>query len=245
MIYRTQKNVPDVYINQSRDFQLLGRLLDVVVNDAKFYTEGILHTINVKECPSNLLPLLATKIGFITKYELQENQLRGILQAFPWLIRYKGSKRAIYQSIFLFLRLEGVNPGFKVEVINKDTSVPPDDSYTITISFYSKPLNTVILDSIFEYILPPGYQVIYQFVSESKSDNKPTAVEKDGIQGFIVGDGINAQLRSSGFDGTYVKQDPIIDNLISGADTGYVSYNGEDSTGPIDEINDFPSQNNP
>ena len=238
MIYRTQKNVPDVYINESRDFQLLGRLLDSVVNDSRFYIEGIKNIISVKTCPSNLLPLLATKIGFFSKYNFQDEQLRGILQAFPWLIRYKGSKRAIYQSIFLFFRLSGINPNFLVDIVNIHDSTSYEEDYTIYITFVSKPLQTNILDAIFEYILPPGYVVKYIYSDQIPTpEDKPVSIEQDIIEGIITGNSIDTQIRGSDFDGEYVKGDSQINDLITGVDTGLTGVQENDDDANPKNIN--------
>lgn len=232
MIYRTQKNVPDVYVKQSRDFQLLGRLIDAIVNDSSFYIDGIRNTISAKTCPSNLLPLLATKIGFYSKYSFPEEQLRGILQAFPYLLKYKGSKRAIYQAIFLFLRLSGVDAGFQVDVRNEDNDSNTED-YTITITFLYKPLKTKILDALFNYLLPPGYVVKYIFTTPFKMEQKAVAIEQDKFQGFVVGNAVDNQLRSTSFDNSFVGTDDLYDDLLSGADTALV--------GQLDDEHDLGS----
>ena len=225
MFYRTQNNVPDVYINGSRDFQLLGRLLDSVVNDTKFYINQIPYINSVKMCPTNLLPLLATKLGFYSKYSFTEEELRAILHVFPWLLRYKGSKRAIYQSIFVFFRIVGINPNFTVEIKNKEDA-QPQNHYRIIICFQSKPFETRVLDALFNYVLPPEYAVQYEYVVKITPSpyKEVTAYEYEKVQGIIVGNTTDTQLRGSDFDEDYVGSDIVTNDLLSGVDTALTGY---------------------
>ena len=52
MLFRTQDNVPEIYVNESRDFQLLCRLKDVMINGVKYAIDSINHTSNTLEMNS-------------------------------------------------------------------------------------------------------------------------------------------------------------------------------------------------
>lgn len=58
MIWRTADNVPEVYPAESRDFQLIGRVLDYVVNGVKFDIDSIRALSNTQDIMGSLLPLL-------------------------------------------------------------------------------------------------------------------------------------------------------------------------------------------
>ena len=107
MVWRTAYNVPEVYPNESRDFQLMGRLLDCVVNSTKFNIDAIRNLSNAGDIMGSLLPLLQNKLGFFSHENFTDTELREILIAFPYLIKDKGSKRAINGAINLFVRLHG------------------------------------------------------------------------------------------------------------------------------------------
>ena len=115
MVWRTQYNVPEVYPNESRDFQLLGRLLDCVANGTKFNIDAIRNLSNAEDIMGSLLPLLQSKLGFFSQENFTDDELREILMAFPYLIKYKGSKKSIDGALNLFVRLNGYDTFQKVK----------------------------------------------------------------------------------------------------------------------------------
>ena len=183
-LIRMTRNVPDVYAAQSRDFQMLLRLLDVVVNNIKFKTDSILDLVNTQDCEDVYLDLLATKVGFFTSTPVEYKYLRKILEAFPYIIKYKGSRKGIELAVKLFLKLNQLKGSdidgdsdtgdFKVDITNVETIRNEDgeitgyiDKYEILITVQYFKLKTDLLDEILKYILPPGYVVKYQFIADS------------------------------------------------------------------------------
>ena len=160
MLFRTQNNVPEIYVNESRDFQLLCRLKDVVINSTKYVIDSIRHTSNTLEMNSTLLPLLKSKVGFFEYEELTEDQLRYLLAGFPDLVKYKGSRRAIEKAIHLWFRVNRMGGKLVNIVIN-------NDDHTITLFIDSISKDTRLLDEIFKYILPSGYIIKYLFAVSS------------------------------------------------------------------------------
>ena len=53
-VIRVQEMTPQVYTEDSRDFQLLSRLYDSVFNGVKFDTDSILSLIDTKSCRRNM-----------------------------------------------------------------------------------------------------------------------------------------------------------------------------------------------
>ena len=64
---RTEKLIPQVYYDESRDFQVLGRLFDTIANYGKMNIDLMLSP-ETKESPSQIVKLLATFVGFVTKH---------------------------------------------------------------------------------------------------------------------------------------------------------------------------------
>ena len=60
-IFRLQSNVPEIYINESRDFQLLCRLYDCVLGGVKLDIDTLENIIDTRSCNSILLQLLELK----------------------------------------------------------------------------------------------------------------------------------------------------------------------------------------
>jgi hypothetical protein len=90
--------------------------------------------------------------------------LRKVLWSFPELVREKGSISAIYHAVHLFLRIKHIKSSVFVEVENYlldiDTSarIP---SFNIYIYTDEKLEDTLILDELWRYIIPTGYNVHY------------------------------------------------------------------------------------
>ena len=91
-LVRLQNNTPNVYTNESRDFQLFCRLYDCVNNGFLYDSDTITDIIDTSMCRSSLLSLLQTKVGFFEDTsQLDDRGLRIILGAYPIIIKNKGS----------------------------------------------------------------------------------------------------------------------------------------------------------
>lgn len=157
-IFRLQNNVPDVYVNKSRDFQIFCRLVDLYFATTKNGADGVLKTLSATTCPDNLLQLLQSKVGYVS-YDITvyTEQLRKILDVFPYLIKQKGTYAGIYKTVGLFLRINNINTKYQVDIINKSfvkiTSVVPNWS-TVFNKYYRKNNNKFIKLSL----IAPEYE---------------------------------------------------------------------------------------
>lgn len=204
-LIRTQDNVPDVYVRESRDFQLLCRLYDCVVNGAKLSADEIQYLIDTKFCTARLLQLLQTKLGFFTTHDITDDELRIVLEAFPIIMKNKGSLKAIEQALYVYLKAMHLNTNINITVINKDPNTP----YTIRIGIQSSWRDTTILDEIFRYILPTGYVFEYVFYTSLEGDTKIVDTPQANV--LYVNDTVDAQLRSD--DNSY--ENPIPNRMIN------------------------------
>ena len=118
-IFRIENNVPDVYVNNSRDFQLLARLKTVLFAAIKHDINSIRFLSNTTYCRDSQLENLSTKLGFFHNTTLNSDVLRTVLQAFPYLVRRKGTKQAIEQTINCFLKAIGLYTKCRVTITNK------------------------------------------------------------------------------------------------------------------------------
>ena len=149
-IIRLQEKIPEVYTNTSRDFQLLTRLYDLIINGFKYDTDNILNTINTDKCDNRLIQLLQTKLGFFSDKYITDDDLRLILKVFPTIVKNKGSKLGIEQAVRIFFRICGLNKS-KINVTVVNNTKVTRDSYIIYIDLYEK-VDTTILDEILKYI---------------------------------------------------------------------------------------------
>lgn len=171
MIFRTQENVPHIYPNKSRDFQLLCRVKDYSLGATRQLIDTIPAISTTSEISDRLLPLLANKLGLFNIKNIDNRTLRHLCLTFPFIIKWKGSKRAIEMAVNAWLQLyigitEQLNP------ITIDT-----EKNLILIHMSNTSVSTAYLDVIFEYILPQSYSyAINQAIPQSLD---PISIEAD------------------------------------------------------------------
>ncbi len=155
MIFRLSENVPDVYVKESRDFQLLCNSFDAVQNSVKYDIDSILNNLVVPNCVDSYVPFLQTKLGFFTDTSYNNDILRILLQVFPLIVRYKGSIYGIQLAVYAYLHALGLDISSKIQVDNV--------AFVITISFRTETLDVRILTDLLKYVLPAGYKLKYGF----------------------------------------------------------------------------------
>lgn len=157
-MFRLQNNVPEVYVDKSRDFQLFCRLYDSCFGGVKFSIDSMSRLTNTKQCDSSVLELLKTKLGLFSTVEVDATELRYLLQAFPTIMRYKGSKRSVEYIKILYTKMYS------------NVSVPEveyGNDWTLKFIFSEPPKNDKLLLELLQFVLPTGYIITYD-VAESK-----------------------------------------------------------------------------
>lgn len=193
-IVRLSDKTPEIYSKESRDFQLLCNVFDCFVNGIKSDIDSMIDVVNTERCPSRLLPLLATRIGFFTDAELTDEDLRMILASYPHILKNKGSELAIRQCINLFQRMRKISVPTEITIENKDAE--GNDKYTITIGLNTGWIDTYVLDELVKHIIPTGYTVNYVFYEKQK----PSITEftyMEFYDGITESDETVSELRSS------------------------------------------------
>ena len=152
---RLQENVPEIYIKESRDFQLFCRLYDCIINGVKYDIDTMIDIFDPFKANDRMLELLCTKVGFFHKKNIDTFALRYILSAFPYLTKYKGTKKGIEGAVSVILKINQVYTNVTVEIDSTQGLVD------IKVEEY---INLEYLDELMEYILPPGYLYQVQYV---------------------------------------------------------------------------------
>lgn len=236
-LIRVQDNVPECYENDSRDFQLIGRLYDCVINGVKFDIDSMLNLSDTMKCNQCILQLLQTKLGFFSDAVLTDDELRYTLSAFPIIIKNKGSLKGIKQSVYVFLKANHLTNSAMISVTQKDGSNP----YSIVIGINAPIMSTTLLDEIFKYILPTGYTVSYIFYKNISDENLfKLSVEANAI---FVSNTINSRVRAGtndSIDGETLIFNNISDHLIGAVDTTEVI--STDSVTNDFDIESYPSE---
>lgn len=158
-----QKLTPKVYYNESRDFQFIGRLFDLILNDTKTNVELINNLPLNEGADSNLIDLMAMTLGFKLKHNYSVAQLTALCSVFMKIMRNKGSIYAIQMAGDTLVHAEGITKKFFVEI---DTA----DNQNLLIYLPSQFTNLSLFKDLLTYILPAGmtYQVI---ISDSHQVN--------------------------------------------------------------------------
>ena len=154
VVYFDEK-VPEYYLNGSRDFQVLVRLLTLIVNSAKVEADSLLYLNDPILISNNLLQLFKTKVGFFTNRTFKDDEIRVVCDCFCKLVLDKGSRDGIVKAIELYMKAIGISSTFDILIYNKDAD--GNNLYTIDIGINYLQKDYTLLQEILRYIIPTGY----------------------------------------------------------------------------------------
>jgi len=149
---RVKQQVPKVYYNQSRDFQLLGKLFELVLNSVKTNSDMIYDIPSADSAGSKMIDLLALTLGFQSKHNYNIKQLRSICSAFMTILRNKGNIQSVQLAGDALLNAEGIKEKF---VVYQDEVNP----YKLTAYIPQELSDINLFKDILTYILPAGMTV--------------------------------------------------------------------------------------
>lgn len=204
MLIRTQERVPEVYVNDSRDFQVLCRAYDVLYNMVKFDIDSMTKALTASDIRSNVLPLLQTKVGFFTNKVVDDESLRGILGAFPIILKNKGSLLGIKQAVNVWLKIAHLETSVDVSIFTKtggyigQVEIHP---YTVAVGIRSRTKDLTILKEILKYVIPTGFGLYFYFYHGLDiTDQNAPALFSDSVRIAFVSDDINSIVRGTSSD---------------------------------------------
>lgn len=229
MFGRTQHFVPEVYVNESRDFALLVRAYDCIFQGVKFDIDSMKYVTDTQRCNDRVLQLLQTKVGFFSEAKINNEDMRYILRAFPYIIRNKGSYSAIIQAVYVFLKISNI----KSDIFIYEEIIDGNRTHNIRIGIEEKVRDISILEEILKYVVPAGYYVSYFFYKKWQIDEIYSY--KDSVLMYVVSNKLNSQVRGSnelGGSGS----DPNIVSFTRSVGTSNVQDQGEDSTAVFEKI---------
>lgn len=155
MLFKLEENVPDIYVEMSRDFQLLCRVYDIFVNSNIITQSKIRQQLNIDQIDDKLLKLLAGRLGFSSDNYIPTEVMRSILLQFPFMIKNKGTKVGIEQAIKSVIKQTSKVNSVYVSDITIATgeikvTVESDDASAVDMSY---------LSNVLKYVVPVGYTV--------------------------------------------------------------------------------------
>lgn len=199
---KTRELVPQVYYDESRDFQMLGRVYEALFNHCKTYADLMQGLPLSRESDYHMLSLMATTLGFNPKRDYAKEELRAVLSSFITSVKSKGSINGLRIALYLLLRAHNIQDTFNIE---RDSG----DSHHLVVYIPKELPSMVLLEDLFDYILPAGFT--YTIMRANKTN--PITVAKVAFESSI---------KSAKMDST--ANDPDIGLIATPDNTGAVTY---------------------
>jgi len=168
-----QKMVPEVYYNRSRDFQLFGRLYELIFNYIKNNTMAIKDMNENLNPNQNILELVCNTLGFVTTHSYSNDQLSALCSIFLRCIKSKGTINAIKLLIEMVCNVE--NSKFKPNV-NYDF----DKDY-VYIIIPSDVTDLTLVRDVLTYIMPAGCRYVLISRNQKTEELKSEIILEDNI----------------------------------------------------------------
>lgn len=148
---KLQDLTPSVYYNQSRDFQFIGRLYDVVLNSVKTNADMIYAVPSAEAAGSKMVDLLALTLGFRALHHYNVKQLVAICSILPLILKNKGNIQSILLIGQALLNSEGITEAFGYTI---------DESNPYLIQLFVPPAlsDTNLLKDLLVYVIPAGME---------------------------------------------------------------------------------------
>ena len=129
------------------------KLFDLLINHFKTNTDYWVSLIDFDECPDNLLPLLASYVGYKYDYTESYSTNRLIIKHYPEMIRNRGSR--VGMSLATALSVNALGTIDKVEALNMFHIEPIQSDSMIKIYIYF-PSNLSKIRDLLEVVRPAG-----------------------------------------------------------------------------------------
>lgn len=235
--FRLQDNVPNYYVDESRDFQLLCRVIDIYFKGCLSKSSTIPYQLDLDKCDEQLLYAIANMQGFTTKKYFPPNVLRNILKVFPYCIKRKGTKEAIELASYAVLSTDRLIYYIDVQVTSRTNDGVGD--YTIRITCNTQSEYLPYLEELLRFLVPIGWRIEYQLLNTFRKEaDKVKVASKSKIS------------RLSGITGKIISISPLIAGAIEednfgtsmGTKTGYYSKVGFAKILASKTVSDLSSQ---
>lgn len=144
-----KNQLPGIYYDASRDFQILGHLYEVVLNHVKTNADMLYLLPNGLETDTRTTELLASTLGFKLRRNYDKEQLAALVSIFPQLLKIKGTQQAIELAGNALVKASGVPGTFSSEI----------EDHVLTIKIPIELSDITLFIDLLPYILPFGLRV--------------------------------------------------------------------------------------
>lgn len=143
---KLEELTPNVYYRQSRDFQFIGRLYDLVLNSVQTNTELANYLPLDRNTDQQLLNLVAFTLGFKLKHNYNIAQLTALCNVFSYALKNKGNIKSIISVCDAVLNAEGI----------RSNTTYAQNGTDLILYLPSTLTDITLLRDLLDYILPAG-----------------------------------------------------------------------------------------
>lgn len=235
-----EKMVPEVYYRESRDFAYVGRLIEILLNYIKTGADCTAVRYNTPNLDTMLLDLYANMLGFNSKHHYNNTYLQYIISSFSTILRNKGSLEAIENCLQLLFNSQGIQNNHLGDLIERS----PNDRNHLLINIPNYLTDTILLEDLFNYVLPAGMTYQFNKISDSLGiieteifmntyDNSNNA--SDNRSGLIanIGGSSASQISIANYDALSNDENDLHGHLGS-INTGIVTTSNDTASGITD-----------
>ena len=141
------KQTPWEYSSQSRDYQVIARLYTALFNYVKTYIDNM--SIWDTNIDNRLTMLRAKTLNFEPDHSWDLNDLEAVTTCFKYLMRNKGTVKALEYCVDILMRIENIVGESLDEVVTMS-------NYNVTIRVPEDLFTLGIIEDLVKYLLPSG-----------------------------------------------------------------------------------------
>lgn len=165
MEFQLENNVPNIYTEVSRDFQLFCKIFDIYLGANLNRACTVPYILDVDKCDESLLYALADMQGFVTDKYIPPNVLRNICKVFPFCIKRKGTKEAIEVMSQAVLSTDRLVYRVSVDLVREEIDEKRNSKavYKIYIQCNTTQIGYIpYLKEALRFIIPAGWDVYFK-----------------------------------------------------------------------------------
>lgn len=240
---KVEKLLPEVYYSQSRDFSYVGRLFEILFNYMKTGADCIAVNPTSPNIDATTIELAALTLGFESKHKYTTRDLIYIISSFSDLIRKKGTKYAISTAIRLLMNSQKIYLEEDITDFVSTMFLEEANSFIFDIIIPEQLTDLILLEDIFDYILPAG--VLYRFIKVTVQPERETntGMEVDKSFASMINEDTSELLYDKDGGYVYVKLVDIVapEDWENGSNFYYFDNNGfnKNSAGTVYAANSF------
>lgn len=205
---KLEELTPKVYYKQSRDFQFIGRLYDLVLNSIQTNTELTNYLPLDRNTDQQLLNLAAFTLGFKLKHNYNIAQLTALCNVFSYALKNKGNIKSIVSVCDAVLNAEGI----------RSSTTYALNGTNIILYLPSTLTDITLLRDLLDYILPAGMSCTFvkETVASINAIDTATGTSDDIVKYIIKSNDYNNYNKIK-------KPNEIVLTKKIGKNTGYIA----------------------